>query len=194
MMVELVETWGSDKLIANIASLSYGYKESKNPENLINKLLEKGHTSVFEFAGATFYVETSIIVQRQWMRHRHLSYLEQSLRYIRHPVVKMQLQDERLGSDEVKLLIDDIVNKSAETYEELLKKGIAPELARAILPLGMRTRFYVSGNLRSWLQFLELRLAPDAQYEIRYEAQQVLQLLCGKFPLTLNAWRRQHAY
>ena len=193
-MVELVETWGSDKLIADVSSLSYGHKESKNVENLINKLLEKGHTSVFEFAGATFYVETSIIVQRQWMRHRHLSYLEQSLRYIRHPVVKMQIPDERLSNDDVKLLMDNVVNKSAETYDELLKRGVAPELARAILPLGMRTRFYVSGNLRSWLQFLELRLAPDAQYEIRYEAQQVLQLLCGKFPLTLNAWRRQHAY
>ena len=193
-MVELVETWGSDKLIADVSSLSYGHKESKNVENLINKLLEKGHTSVFEFAGATFYVETSIIVQRQWMRHRHLSYLEQSLRYIRHPVVKMQIPDERLSNDDVKLLMDNVVNKSAETYDELLKRGVAPELARAVLPLGMRTRFYVSGNLRSWLQFLELRLAPDAQYEIRYEAQQVLQLLCGKFPLTLNAWRRQHAY
>jgi len=71
-MVKLVETWGSDEQIAKIASLSYGKEEPKNVEKLLEKLVKCGHMSVLEFAGATFYVETSIIdTNVNGWRHRH---------------------------------------------------------------------------------------------------------------------------
>jgi len=186
-MVKLIETWGSDERVANVAALSYG-KESADTERLINKLLKLGHTSPFEFAGATFYVETSIIVQRQWMRHRHFSYLEQSLRYVKNPDKDFMIDQSRFKDPELAGIAYELYVNSITVYKTLLEHGVSAEVARSVLPLGFKTRFYVSGNLREWLHFLKLRLANDAQYEIRYEAQQVLELLRQQFPITIQAW------
>ncbi len=189
-MVKLIETWGSDERVANVAALSYG-KESADTERLINKLLKLGHTSPFEFAGATFYVETSIIVQRQWMRHRHLSYLEQSLRYVKSSESKFCIEQSRFKNEESAKIAMQAVNSSIEAYRQLLSNGVSAEVARSVLPLGFSTKFYASGNLRAWLHFLKLRLAANAQEEIRAEAIQVLELLRDKFPITIEAFEKE---
>jgi len=190
-MVKLIETWGSDELVASVAALSYGKSEVKDVKKLINKLLKLGHTSVFEFAGATFYVETSIIVQRQWMRHRHLSYLEQSLRYVKSSESKFCIEQSRFKNEESAKIAMQAVNSSIEAYRQLLSNGVSAEVARSVLPLGFSTKFYASGNLRAWLHFLKLRLAANAQEEIRAEAIQVLELLRDKFPITIEAFEKE---
>jgi len=190
-MVKLIETWGSDERVASVAALSYGKSEVKDVKKLINKLLKLGHTSVFEFAGATFYIETSIIVQRQWMRHRHLSYLEQSLRYVKSSESKFCIDQSRFKNEESAKIAMQAVNSSIEAYRQLLSNGVSAEVARSVLPLGFSTKFYASGNLRAWLHFLKLRLAANAQEEIRAEAIQVLELLRDKFPITIEAFENE---
>lgn len=190
-MVKLIETWGSDELVASVAALSYGKSEVKDVKKLINKLLKLGHTSVFEFAGATFYIETSIIVQRQWMRHRHLSYLEQSLRYVKSSESKFCIEQSRFKNEESAKIAMQAVNSSIEAYRQLLSNGVSAEVARSVLPLGFSTKFYASGNLRAWLHFLKLRLAANAQEEIRAEAIQVLELLRDKFPITIESFEKE---
>jgi len=123
-----------------------------------------------------------------------LSYLEQSLRYVKMPEESFMIDDDRFGSKTMSILAANSFKASIEIYNMLLENGVSAEVARSVLPLGFKTKFYTSGNLRSWLQFLELRLAPTAQYEIRYEAAQVLSLLSEKFPLILKIWREKYGY
>ena len=186
-MVELVETWGSDDGIAKIARLSHGNKGNSTATQLIDLLIRLGHDSVFEFAGATFYVETPIYVQRQWFRHRTASYLERSLRYTKLD----NIETEHCRLDDIaNRLYSDSVKKSFETYKKLLDAGVPKEVARSVLPLSTKTSFYVSANLRSWFNFLKLRLDKHAQKEIRDEAMQVYTHLSNRFPITMEALNR----
>lgn len=189
-MVKLIEHWGSDDRLAQIAKLSHGNKSKKNTEEMIDMLLRLGHDSVFEFAGATFKVTTSIVVQRQWMRHRHASYLEKSLRYVKADEISFGFDKGRFKTEENYNLALDVVNHAFDSYREMIKDGVPAEVARSILPLGTLTEFYVSANLRSWFNFLKLRLSNHAQKEIRNEAEQVYHLLKDVFPITMKEWAK----
>lgn len=73
------------------------------------------------------------------------------------------------------------------TYEKMLQAGVAPELARMILPQNMYTEFYMTGNLRAWEHFLKLRLDGHAQKEVQDVAQMVYQILQPLFPVSMKA-------
>ena len=171
-MVTLIETWVSVEAIVEIAKHSHKGKIGSKEQNLsfLRKILQKGHTSVLEFAGATFRVKTPIFVARQWMRHRTASYLEISRRYTK--------MDETYIPDSA---FRAIYEKQLDEYCNLLNKGYTKEQARGILGTGFLTEFFVSANLRSWDNFLKLRLAEDAQIEIREEAERVHGILNKKF-------------
>ena len=188
-MVQLIDTWGSDNLIAQVAKLSHGNKSKKNTEEMIDMLMRLGHDSVFEFAGATLKVTTSIVVQRQWMRHRHASYLEKSLRYVKNNEVTFGFDPARFKTEGFYNAAFDTAKHAFDIYKNLLDNGVPAEVARSVLPMGMLTEFYVSANLRSWFNFLKLRLSTHAQYEIREEAKQVYELLSEKFPITMKKWK-----
>ena len=188
-MVELVNSWGSEDLLKEIGALSHGGKTKKSTKEFIDMLIRLGHMSVFEHVGTTFYVKTSIIVQRQWMRHRHMSFLERSLRYT-EPAKELAVPLTRFGSVEAAAEAYMQFTKAIQSYNTLLSNGTPKEVARAVLPLGLETEFYVTANLRSWLHFLDLRLAPEAQEEIRQEAERVLEYLKQLFPHTIESWER----
>lgn len=171
-MVTLIETWGSVEAIVEIAKHSHKGKVGNKEQNLsfLRKILQKGHTSVLEFAGATFRVKTPIFVARQWMRHRTASYLEVSRRYTK-------VDETCIPENTFKAIYE----KQLDEYYDLLSKGYPKEQARGVLGVGFLTEFFVSANLRSWSHFLELRLAKDAQQEIREEAEEVSRILSKKF-------------
>lgn len=74
------------------------------------------------------------------------------------------------------------------TYEHMIKWGVAKEMARMVLPPNLYTQFYFTVNARSLMNFLSLRNAPDAQYEIQQYGEAVESIFCGLMPLTYNAW------
>jgi len=171
MAVELVASWGSMVQLAGIANLSYGGTKKytqKTAKQLVEKIIKLGHTSVLEFGGATFYVKTPIFVARQWMRHRHFSYLERSGRYTK-------FTEESIPQDIDPTMREELKNQ-LEIYAQLLENH-KKEDARAVLGTGFLTEFYVSGNLRAWANFLKLRLTEHAQKEIRVEAEAILHIL-----------------
>lgn len=175
MAVKLITTWGSIKDIATIANLSYGgttnYTAGK-AKILVEKLVKLGHTSVLEFGGATFFVKAPIYTARQWMRHRHFSYLEQSGRYT-------EFDEDRISGN-LPADIQQELSGQLDTYYKLLRY-YNKEDARQVLGTGFLTNFYVSGNLRSWLHFLQLRLDKKAQKDIRENAEQILRYLNQAF-------------
>lgn len=189
-VISLENMWGSDEDIANIASISYGNKAAKNTDGLIKMLLTKGHLSPFEHAGITFYLEIPIFVARQLLRYRHISANEMSRRYTTNKKVmfefylpkELYIENDFCCNDTppAKLLIIQLV----EQYEEYIKQGVRPELARIILPVNLMTKMYISINVRELMHILSQRLDPTAQIEIQAVAKEMYKKLKKEFPIT----------
>lgn len=177
-------------------------------EKLLRFLLENKHSTPFEMAGAIFEVKAPIFVFREWHRHRTQSYNEMSARYVPLPDENYTPTVERLlmvnagtankqaaGSgaalaeeDALSWLSDlaDVYEHAQRVYERGIAIGVAKEVARLPLPVARYSRMRVSANLRNWLGFLTLRIAPNAQWEIRQFANAVHNHLAEVFPRTLG--------
>jgi thymidylate synthase (FAD) len=176
-------------------------------EKLLRHLWTKKHATPFEVCGLTVEVKAPIMVFREWHRHRTQSYNEMSARYTPLPDENYVPSVERLllnagtmnkqagTADGAEILDESWARRFREdlraAYERLeslyqvsLACGIPKELARLILPVGRYSRMRASANLRNWLAFLTLRMAPDAQWEIRQYANAVGELIADLFPRT----------
>lgn len=211
--VRLIETWGSDEGIIEAARMStakgflgWGTSDAPGDEKLLRFLYENKHSTPFEMAGMTIEVQAPIFVFREWHRHRTQSFNEMSARYIPLPDVNYVPSVERLlinsktnkqagtikGADELteegaarfRSSLLEIYAQAQDLYESALKMGVPKELARVHLPVGRYSRMRASANLRNWLAFLTLRMAPAAQWEIRMYANEVSALIASAFPRT----------
>lgn len=183
---------------------------SDKDAKLIHFLAREGHTSCFEHQGATLRLKVPIFIARQIQRHRTFSYNEISRRYVdyepeffwpdmwrkRAENVKQGSSDEEVGqvwwtdvenSYPVEEGAKEIADFCLSRYNDMLKSGVAPEQARMILPQNMYTEFYMTGNLRAWVHFLNLRLDEHAQKEVRDVAEQVRDILTPLWPVSMEA-------
>ncbi len=202
----LVRVSGSDVDVANAARVSYGKfvtEVSDRDRKLIRFLIRHRHTSPFEHNQFSFRVKAPLFVARQWMRHRMHSYNEISYRYVKAPLEfytppKWRYQDTQNKQASVGAFDDpealkkykDGIAQCIKTYEELLENGVCRELARGILPLCTYTQFIFTSNLHALMHFMQLRLDPGAQYEIRMFAQAILKLALPHFPVSLGEWKK----
>lgn len=179
-----------------------GTGEMPGDEKLLGYLYTHNHMTPFEMAGATFEIKAPIMVFREWHRHRTQSYNEMSARYIPIPDENYIPSVERLmaqggtnkqaqgigtaltedGAREFQRELGKAYRQDQILYETALASGIPKELARLVLPVGRYSKMWASANLRNWMQFLTLRNAPDAQWEIQEYARVVQALLKEKFP------------
>jgi thymidylate synthase (FAD) len=172
-------------------------------EKLLRYLYEHKHSTPFEMAGMTIEVQAPIMVFREWHRHRTQSYSELSARYTPLPDVNYMPSIERLmnvggtnkqaqGLKSLELsdaayfrdALRAVYVTAQNTYEMALGAGIPKELARLCIPVGRYSRMRASANLRNWLLFLTLRMAPNAQWEIRQYANEAAKLVAQQFPRT----------
>jgi thymidylate synthase (FAD) len=175
-------------------------------EKLLRYLWENEHSTPFEMAGLVIEVQAPIMVFREWHRHRTQSYNEMSARYIPLPDVNYIPTTERLlinsktnkqagtikGAEELTdmnaRLFQEMVGQEYRSqervYQDGLKHGVPKELARVHLPVGRYSRMRASANLLNWLKFLKLRMAPNAQYEIRQYANTLGSFIAEIFPHT----------
>lgn len=179
----------------------YGYslvKLSDRDAKLVNSLARMGHTSCFEHMGATLKLKVPIFIARQIQRHRTFSYNEISRRYVDSPpeffypdMLRARAKDKKQGSTDTPadttVDLAWYVGVAVGAYEKMLEDGVAPELARMILPQNMYTEFYMSGNLRAWEHFLKLRLDGHAQKEVQDVAKMVEEILQPLFPVSMKA-------
>ena len=197
----------ADKQIAYMCRVS-------NPDNqdnaefkrLLRYLMENKHISPFEMASMCVQIDTTRDISRQVLRHRSFSFQEFSQRY--EDVSKLgdmverecRLQDSTnrqssLPADNVEL-IDNFKESqqyiwkcAVESYHEALAMGIAKEQARALLPEGLTpTRMYMTGTIRSWIHYIQVRADETTQKEHRVIAEQVLQVLREAAPVTAAAF------
>ncbi len=208
--VRLVDYLGSDDRIAQAARVSYGEGTKTYRENrgLIDYLLRNEHTSPFEQVNFTFHLKMPIFVARQWIRHRTARVNEISGRYsvmkdefyLPEPGViaeqsesnKQGRRDEPVPTGVQHEVLDSLAKDQREsyaTYEKLLEKGIARELARINLPLSLYTEFYWQMDLHNLLHFLKLRMHPHAQYEIRAYADEIFGIIRKVCPLACASFK-----
>jgi thymidylate synthase (FAD) len=156
----------------------------------------------FEHNSFRFHIRTPIFVAREWFRHRMSSFNEESGRYhklesdfyvpepenVRTQVGKPgayyfeQVEDE-VAKDTIETF-NRVYDETYSQYQRLIEKGVAKEVARSLLPLGVYTQFYWTLNARSLMNFISLRNEDSAQYEIRMYAEAVERLFAARMPVT----------
>jgi len=200
-------TPNADAMIGYIARVSNPTNQD-NPDvaRLLHYCAVNHHWSVFEHAHACIEINTTRDIARQILRHRSFAFSEFSQRYadatrLGAPVLReCRLQDTKnrqnsLENTDLKLerrwfaMQDAVALAAIEAYESALEAGIAKEQARALLPEGLTpSRLYMTGSMRSWITYLQVRLDPTTQKEHREIAHQVLETLRPAAPVTFNAF------
>jgi thymidylate synthase (FAD) len=183
-----------------------GTGNTPGDEGLLRYLWSHKHATPFEMAGFVIEVKAPIFVFREWHRHRTQSYNEMSARYVPLPnenyipsverlmvnsktnkqagVVEGAMEMTEQHAKEYQVVLAQHYLDDQSLYEYALKMGVPKELARIHLPVGRYSKMRASANLRNWLAFLTLRMAPDAQWEIRQYADAVALLVAEQFPRT----------
>jgi thymidylate synthase (FAD) len=197
----------TDKHIGYCARVSNpNNQDNPNVAGLLNYCAKNHHWSVFEMASACIEVSTTRDIARQILRHRSFSFQEFSQRYAdatqlgEFAIRECRLQDNKnrqnsLETDDFDLTVwwtaaqARMIGEAEYLYSESLRRGIAKEQARALLPEGLTpSKLYVNGTMRSWITFLQARLDPSTQKEHRLVAQDVLAVLRGVAPVTMSAF------
>jgi thymidylate synthase (FAD) len=177
---------------------------TETTEKLINYLIKWKHWSPFEMVNATLEIETTRDIARQILRHRSFTFQEFSQRYA-DPVKELafetreaRLQDQKnrqnsLDTEDVWMQQEwertqqDVIRVAVDAYKWAIDKGIAKEVARAVLPEGLTTsRMYVNGTLRSWIHYIETRTHISTQKEHRKVAEACAKAIAVIFPLINN--------
>ena len=203
------EKYDVDQMPALSARVSHAAsgKTGENLENdkkLMHYLAKHKHMSPFEHQSATFKVVLPLFVAREWMRHRTQSYNEVSMRYSADPVGKFYMpqiwrkqadtnKQSSVGvvedQDGCTKILKESYNFAVDSYKKLLEKGACREQARSVVPVGNYTEFYATANLRNWIHFYNLRIAANAQWEIRQYAKCIGEILNELWPESWGALR-----
>ena len=206
MKVNLVTvTPDAEKQMGYIARVSNPQNQS-NPAvaGLLGYCIKHGHWSVFEQAHMTVEIETTRGIAAQILRHRSFTFQEFSQRYANTnllgeiPVPDLRSQDlknrqnsnDDIPEEQRKRLQDQIARYFAEgldLYNELIREGVAKECARFVLPLATPTRIYMTGSVRSWIHYIDLRSAHGTQKEHMDIVEEIRGIFKQQFPVCTNA-------
>jgi len=174
-----------------------------NPDvsGLLKYCIKHGHWSIFEMASMCVEIKTTRAIAPQILRHRSFSFQEFSQRYAEvhdFPILgQMRLAGttnrqssqplpERGFDTDIILDAELAVSRSYWTYNKLIKAGIAAETARMVLPLCTPTTMYMSGTIRSWIHYVQLRTQEETQLEHREIAESIKALMVEHLPITMG--------
>lgn len=210
-MVKLEDFSGGDLTVVNAARVSFGARSQEigdREEKLIRFLMRERHASPFEHSTFQFYVKCPIFVAREWFRHRWSSFNEFSMRYAIPGELQFWLPieedwrtqvgkpgaysfeplDDELLIKHNRFIMQMVYSRAEKAYNELIEKGVAKEIARAVLPVGTYTEFYWTVNARSLINFISLRNDSAAQREIQHFAIAIEKIFAQKMPITYNSF------
>jgi thymidylate synthase (FAD) len=205
--VKLLDSMGSDLSVANVARVSFDKQHDELTDGdvkLINYLATHDHWSPFAHCYASFRIKAPLFVARQLVKHQvGLSWNEVSRRYVDSEPEFYIPTEFRGRAENVKQGSTNNLPKSTQEwahftvrrastdslldYNNLLKGGVAPEMARMVLPLNTMTEWIWSGSLMAFARVCKQRLDPHAQYECRLVAEQLDERLRWAFPESMAA-------
>jgi len=220
--IEVVDSLGSDLTVVNSARVSFGKRKTKfdkSDERLVRYLAKYKHYSPFRHLQVQFHIKAPEFVMRQWYKHvvgiettsnsstKDHAWNEISGRYVEYDEFyeptefRKQSEDNKQASDG---LIDDQKNTSIlwttaqqhsiSAYKEMLKRGMAKEQARSILPLTLYTEVYWTASFQAVMNFIELRNEKTSQIEIQEYAKVMLEQMKEVFPKTTELWSEAHGW
>ena len=170
-------------------------------EHFVRNLLHMGHLAMIEHASASYRVVCDRGVTHEIVRHRLFSYAQESTRYCNYkggvtfiipPWLELD-EGDYIGSDTlvftrrkelwswIKILL-----KCEDTYTDVLNMGWTPQQARSVLPNALKTEIVITGNLREWLHFFELRCASTAHPQMQEIANMILSDIRGRVPVIFD--------
>ena len=209
MKVQYIDHMGDDLSVVNSARVSFGKKSDYMPrvhmgeakvlqhkdEKLIKYLAKHNHKSPFNHAFATFHVKAPIFVARQLQKHEYMPWNEISRRYVdsepefyEPEYWRGRSADKKQGSEGLVDIKTRPTNQYAlETYRNLLADGVAPEMARMVLPQSMYTEWYWSGTLYAFAKMCSLRCKLDTQFGTQLIALEIENVMLNIFPVSWKA-------
>ena len=208
MNVKLISvTPEAEKNIAYCARVSNpNNQDNEKISGLLKYCIQHQHWSIFEQAFMTLEINTTRAIAAQLLRHRSFTYQEFSQRYAdssllgfdKIPIPELRRQDTKnrqnsiddLDPFEVQILEKQMMtlfDSSLALYQQMLKRGVAKECARMVLPLCTPTKLYMSGSVRSWIHYIELRSANGTQKEHMDIAKECQCIFAGEFPTIAEA-------
>lgn len=196
----------AEKNIAYCARVSNPNNQGSNSiSGLLNYCIKHKHWSIFEMAFMTLEINTNRGIAAQILRHRSFTFQEFSQRYAdttlledNIPTPDLRRQDTKNRQNSIddldgykytmyKTQIRELFAKSKYLYDLMLKDGVAKECARFVLPLATPTRLYMSGSVRSWIHYIELRSANGTQKEHMDIALSCKSIFTTRFPIISEA-------
>ena len=195
--VELIDvTKDAEMIIMRNARVSNPNNEKSTNTNILKYCFEKAHWSIFEQSYMTIRIETSRAMSAQLIRHKSFSFQEFSQRYAKvmdYVVCEPRRQDLKNRQNSINDLAvetmewfakaqDEHFQNSMSLYNQCLEKGVAKECARMLLPMSSKTVVNMSGNIRSWIHYLQVRMGPDTQAEHREIASAIAEIFKKELP------------
>lgn len=195
MKVELLDTFGNDNMVCNVARVSYkkiaAMFTTEENDKLIYYLAKHKHWSPFAHPKVQFRLEMPIYVERQIIKtavgvdYNSVSgrYVDFSDTYTPIDTWRKQSTSSKQGSGEdlnkirntiANIVQDDVIENAKESYQKLIKLGVSKEQARTILPLNLNTTMIWTGSLYALIRLCNQRLKPNAQKETRDVVQEML--------------------
>ena len=180
-------------------------QENENFAGLLRYCIKHQHWSIFEQATMTVEINTTRGIAAQILRHRSFTYQEFSQRYADTgllsktiPLPELRRQDDKNRQNSIDdipeylqlTLLEEIrllFEHSQKVYNRLLEMGVAKECARFVLPLATPTRLYMTGSVRSWIHYIDLRSAHGTQKEHMEIAELIRCIFCQQFPAVSDA-------
>ena len=187
MEVKVIDVMGTDLTVVNAARVSFKKEHIKfddeKDEKLIKYLAIHEHWSPFGHCSMQFHVKAPIFVARQLVKHQvGLVWNEVSRRYVDDEPEfyipknwRLKAEDKKQGSsnETIEYNIDGSIMFVKQTYDNLLRAGVAPEMARMVLPQNLYTEWYWSGTLMAFARVCNLRCAKDTQWETQQIANRI---------------------
>ena len=179
--VDLVDIINAEEILLKIercGRVCYQSEPKGNPESFIRMLIKRGHESVLEHASLTFHIICDRAILAELTRHRLCAFSVESTRYVKY--------DELVTVQENDIVYNVMAFWTENAYKGLLQQGYPPEIARAVLPLCLKTELYMTANLREWRHILKLRTAKAAHPQMRQIAGMILAVFKEKLPVIVE--------
>jgi len=199
--------FSSEELMAYVARVSNPSNQmnTKTSSKLLGYCIKNSHWSVFEHVNMTVEITTSRAIAAQILRHRSFVFQEFSQRYAevtnfeKYEARRQDIKNRQNSIDDMDQdtkewfqMAQQLVTEDARAmYEEALRRGVAKEQARFLLPLSTQTTLYMTGNIRNWIHYIELRSENGTQKEHADIALAVKEIFKQQFPAIAEAleWR-----
>lgn len=196
----------AEKTMGYVARVS-NPSNQENPKvaGLLSYCIKNGHWSVFEQAHMTLEINTTRGIAAQILRHRSFTYQEFSQRYADSsvlseeiPLPELRRQDTKNRQNSIDDIEEDVklefqkkiqmhFEQGMSLYKDMLEQGIAKECARFVLPLATPTKIYMTGSVRSWIHYINLRAGNGTQKEHMDIAENCKVVFCEAFPIVSEA-------